>query len=266
MNNKNKQEIAILYSGGADSTLVAILMANKFKTIHLLTFYTSFMTNVERTKINVEKIKIKFKDVNFIHKIISIDKTYNIINGTNYLQDLFKYRLFKVYSFNLNLRISMMVATILYCKKYKIKRVAHGANRYAGIIMPSQMEEVLKQIDLLFKRNDITKINPVYDYKDKHPILNISLSPQVINKKSQNIKNTTPDVSKKLYELGIVNTPDIKKSNNTKYSNQVQCGLELLHMIWYRFYFFQLYDYYTFKKLSADYTKDKLEVARRILN
>ena len=94
--NKNK-EIAILYSGGADSTVVAILMARKFKKIHLLTFYTSFMTNVEKTKINVGKIKTGFKHVNFIHKIINIDKIHNIINRTNYLRDLFKYKLFKLF-------------------------------------------------------------------------------------------------------------------------------------------------------------------------
>ena len=263
--NKNK-EIAILYSGGADSTVAAILMASKFKKIHLLTFNTSFLTNVEKTKINVGKIKTKFKHINFIHKIINIEKIYNLINRTNYLQDLFKYKLFKVYSFDLNLRLSMMIATILYCKRYNIKNVAHGINRYAGIEIPSQMKNVLEQFNLLFKRNEITLLNPVYDYKDKHPFLRVNLDPKIFNENIQNAIRTIPDTSKKLYELGITNTKDIKMLNTTKYSNQVECGLYFFHIIWCRFYFFQLYDYHTFKKLSVDYTKDKLEVARKIFN
>ncbi|MFH1642430.1 MAG: 7-cyano-7-deazaguanine synthase [Nanoarchaeota archaeon] len=262
--NRDK-EIVILYSGGADSTLVAALMASKYKRIHLLTFYTYFMTNVEQTRINVQKLMKKFKHVEFIHKIINIDKIYRIIRKNGYLHDILKYGTFKFYMFNLDLRISMITNTILYCKKNKIDNVAHGANKYSGIIAPSQTKEIMKQIDKLFSSEGITKINPVYDYQDRHPILNLNLDYEIISREEQSIRTKIPEVSKRLYELGLVNIKDVKELNSTKYSTQVEFGLEFFYMIWYMYYFFQLYDYVTLKKLSISYFQEKLKVIKKLI-
>jgi len=75
MINKSKN-VCVLFSGGSDSTLTAALLAKDFKNIHLLTFKFSGIVLPEKSSVNAMRLKNFFKNTNFLHKIIDVDKYF----------------------------------------------------------------------------------------------------------------------------------------------------------------------------------------------
>ncbi|NUM89457.1 MAG: 7-cyano-7-deazaguanine synthase, partial [Bdellovibrionales bacterium] len=74
----------VLYSGGTDSTCVAALLAERFREIHLLTFYERGTEKSAVPRGNVEKLRQKFPLVSFVHELISTDRLVEFIAYENY--------------------------------------------------------------------------------------------------------------------------------------------------------------------------------------
>ena len=66
------KEIAVLYSGGTDSTAAVVSIAKQFNKIHLITFKHSGLFSIESSRSNVEKLREKFEKVEFVHNILEI--------------------------------------------------------------------------------------------------------------------------------------------------------------------------------------------------
>ena len=79
---EKSEKVAILYSGGTDSTCAASILTEKFREIHLITFKRLGFSCLENSNYNVNNLKEKFPNTIFIHRIISIDVLSKYINNT----------------------------------------------------------------------------------------------------------------------------------------------------------------------------------------
>ena len=76
-------EVALLYSGGTDSTYTATLMTKIYDRIHLLSYDRFGFSNAEYSRVNIHKLKEKFGEERFVHNIINIDKEFTILELAN---------------------------------------------------------------------------------------------------------------------------------------------------------------------------------------
>jgi hypothetical protein len=63
------QQVSIFFSGGADSTYSAVLLAQAFDRVHLLTFTHDGMASGEKSQINAERLHDRFNDKIVYHRI-----------------------------------------------------------------------------------------------------------------------------------------------------------------------------------------------------
>jgi len=169
MENK-EDEICIMFSGGLDSTLSAVISTNKSKKLHLLTFDNGAHLYFKKAVTTVNKLRKYFYKNEFIHKIICIRDLIKILRK-NIKEELIDYK--SPLIIDICCRLSMVTKTIIYCLENNISNSADGSsyeqsmrdNRFIGfkggaIENSSYMGEMTK----LFRKYGIIFYNPVYNF------------------------------------------------------------------------------------------------------
>lgn len=132
------KEIAMRFSGGKDSTLSALRVAQEFDRVHLLTFRQEMMQNVERSKENVPKLQEMCEGkTTFIHKIIDFGQLVSrIFYGKGYFHDLLRYGTLARVPICTACDFSMTVRTVKYCVDNGITSACDGGNKteFAGYL------------------------------------------------------------------------------------------------------------------------------------
>jgi hypothetical protein len=154
-------EIALMYSGGLDTTVSAAILAKRFKRVHLITFDNGVCIRKRSSLIHVADLKNKFGEDKFIHKIISSADLFAKIR-----KGIWGY--FRQYNsplvFDLCCRLSMETALVIYCLKNNIQHAA-DSNNVAQDAIFLQQADYLKIVDNFFKGYGINLIHPVYDHE-----------------------------------------------------------------------------------------------------
>ena len=110
----NNEEIVVLFSGGTDSTLTAALMAEEFRKVYLITYDRFGLFSITNPKINVEKLKNKFGDNKFTHKVIRLDRLFKFVSYERYLRNFIRYRFFLLSTCGL-CKLAMHIRTVIFC-------------------------------------------------------------------------------------------------------------------------------------------------------
>lgn len=166
--NKNK-EIALMYSGGLDTTYAALQLAQEFSKVHLLTFCNGFCVRVDASKKHVLMLQEKFGKDKFKHHIILIGDIFSFLRK-DLLKDILKYR--SPLLFDLCCRLSMEVATIFYCLERGIKYATDGNNPATQGEIFLQQEKYLKVVGDFFFQYSIQHIHPHRRLESRKDILN----------------------------------------------------------------------------------------------
>jgi hypothetical protein len=140
-------EIVLMYSGGLDTTYIAVQLAKKYEKVHLLTFCNGFCVRPESSRENISILKDKFGAFRFEHSIIPIGDIFSFLRK-NILKDMIRYR--SPLLFDLCCRLSMETAMVLYCLDKKIKHAADGSNPKTQGQMFIQQEGYLREVDKFF--------------------------------------------------------------------------------------------------------------------
>ena len=80
-----KKEIALMYSGGLDTTYAALQLAEEFSKVHLLTFCNGACIRVDASKKHALMLQDKFGRDKFEHSIISVAKILSFIKKIEFL-------------------------------------------------------------------------------------------------------------------------------------------------------------------------------------
>ena len=219
---------AVLFSGGTDSTNAALYAASEYGTVHLITYDRLGFYNIGASTVRANKLSMIFKDKNFIHKIINIDKFYKKICYRNYIRDVFRHRLMLLLNCGL-CKLAMHWQMILYCIDNKINAVYDGSN--IEMLDPSQNKNIVTEMENMYKKFGIKLYYPVY-YKSKE------------------IRE------KKLYDLKISEKKEIKWTKDT-WKIQPFCTQEKLFVTYHKY---RIYGFYMQKAelLHQKYEKEML--------
>jgi tRNA(Ile)-lysidine synthase TilS/MesJ len=233
----NDREICVLFSGGSDSTLTAALLADKFKKLHLITCKFSGMFNPSKSTINLERLRKKFSNNEFVYSIIDIEEYFRKYLYENYLKNFFKYGLY-IENVCLACKLAMFTGAVKYCLENKLNYIASGANKTSGIVFADQMEENLEVLKKMLQKFSIEYITPTYEIKHSDWTL---------------------------YDLGITPVKQVKWPSPEAYKEQPGCYFGKMHSIIVHGYFFPFYGKEKFHKLVHRNFLNKLKVVEEML-
>jgi len=157
------EDIAVLYSGGTDSTLAAAISAERFRKIYLVTYDRFGLFETENTRGAAQDLMTRFGEDRIHHDILRYDGLFRFTSYENYLANLYKHRFFLLSTCGL-CKLAMHVRTIVYCIDNKIQHACDGANKGMDLF-PAQMDCVLKELKKLYGRFGISYSNPVFNYE-----------------------------------------------------------------------------------------------------
>ena len=198
-----KKEASVNFSGGSDSTLAAALMCEEFKKVHLLTVYHKVTPReqVEKSKINAERLVDKYGEDRVVHKFFDIEEIFkSIYYGPvlRYLGDIIKYGTFLNPFFCHSCQLAMFTNAIIYDIENGVRVAADGYKREKSHIYITMADKGVAETKKFFAEYGIEYMNPVYD-----------------------IVRTDWE----LYDLGITNKRDVKWPHETvKFSTQAMCS------------------------------------------
>jgi 7-cyano-7-deazaguanine synthase in queuosine biosynthesis len=225
------EKVAVLYSGGSDSVLAAAVLAKDFEQLHLLTFtYSGIAEGAERSTVNVERLRRKFPDREFVHSIFYQDKLLKTILTHRKLRDFLKYRLFVVAMCPI-CKITMHTRTLVYCLDHGIKHVADGANQARGRSYPEQVRPVMQQYARFYKPYGIAYTSPIYDMP--------------------------PRTDHILHEMGIYPYPNVKTDVEANALIEPNCDYKSLYHTVSVGYYKNLYGDDVFEEITIRYYEEK---------
>ncbi len=222
-----QESLAILYSGGTDSTCVAALMAESYRRIHLLTFDRSGFHQIQNTRLGAQRLIERFPEVHFEHRILKIDRIFNRLAFKAYLPRLRRFGLRMLQNCTF-CALANHFRTLHYCLEHGIRVVADGATRELRFL-PSHMVQPIERMRSLYAEYGIEYLTPVYDFDipreidffdklrmEKDGQEGVEVEPQ---------QNTT---GRHLHELGLLPSENIKGSALDR-RLQYRCFQYVLH-------------------------------------
>lgn len=252
--------VAILFSGGTDSTLTAALLQKNFKVVHLVTYDRFGFHSTNNTSTQVEMLKKKYGEDRFIHTYHNVDKLFKYISYENYFNNLIKHGLFNLSTCGL-CKLSMHVRTIKYCLDNNIKYVADGANQ-AMSMEPAQMKSVINELRNMYLHFNINYFNPVFEMAgpaDEGFIekSNLQIIKSSFNNMSPAQMPPTLTPGHKLHQLGLAPSPNVKGTDYDR-KRQPRCFQFILFNIFAIKYFLATKTYKQYTEMTTKYYKDKI--------
>lgn len=164
-----KESVLVEYSGGLDSTLTAMLMAQKFKRVLLVTYNASWTIGVNNSRKNVQHLINLFPDCIIEHRIINATKLRNDLWG-NFKGFTKDYSTFcnggPPGIICLGCKISMLVLSIMICNEENIGFIANGLTGTQSD-HPEHMPPVINRFSKFMQEYGIFYVNDVYYIKTR---------------------------------------------------------------------------------------------------
>jgi hypothetical protein len=229
------QQVSLFYSGGADSTYSAALLAQRFDRVHLLTFTHDGMGNSQKPKINADRLQERFGDRIVWHLVDGNDLWRQL-----YLDDFARER--ARYGAFLNTGaceccyLSWNAIAAVYNRRHGITHLAVGIDRDHSGFIYSAGDEGIEVMRRFHAEYGVHFFLPVYD---------------------------EPQTDVRLYEMGITSEKHTRRPYQfyTTATTQGTCEFGLGH---------RLFAQYTVVRHSPDarqamahaYFGEKLEICR----
>jgi hypothetical protein len=238
MSNK-KEEVSLLFSGGWDSTLAAYKLCERFRKVHLLTYYHSNSAFTENSKVNVNKLRNKFGRDKIVHRIIDIDQLKEKLYHGTWRQDRKKYGLFLINCECSACRIAMFARTIIYNLENNISYLAAGEVETAPLHVIAGLSDKLDELKIeLCNDFGIVYLKPVYYEKNPH---------------------------KRLFEFGLIDTEVKHIKFPYEYlfhETQPTCYIGPFSFIFNKFYYFPYHGKKAYEVNKLKYFIEKREEAK----
>lgn len=224
---------ALLYSGGSDSSLAACLLAQEFPTVYLNTFMRFGFMAVGDSSVHYERMKDRFPNTDFIHKIIPVGKFYAEVESHNYFSGLKKFGFMSFASCGI-CKVSLHWRNLLFCLENGIRYAADGAVVDAEEFAEQNPRILMPELKSFYKDFGVELVHPVYQE---------GLSTE-----------------ESLYDLGITDQPHIKR---TKKDKQILCSQQIGFAMFMRTYL-QWNTFEEYEKTYRTYLKTKLDHLRTL--
>lgn len=156
-----KGKVTVLFSGGMDSSAVALFYLKKGCKVQLITFDNGAERDMDNPRIRADLIKRKF-GTQCSWKLLSSRELFHRIAIKNLEKDIKNYG-------NLiccGCKLAMLAELIIYCKKHGIKIIADGFEK-GQVYYPEQHPDYISATDSFAKGFGISYEHPVYKMSAK---------------------------------------------------------------------------------------------------
>ncbi|QDK40068.1 hypothetical protein DOM21_01060 [Bacteriovorax stolpii] len=258
--NPSGKAVAILFSGGTDSTLTAAMLQENFEKVHLVTYDRFGFHATDNTAVQTKALKEKYGEERFVHTFLNVDKLFQHVSYENYFENIKKHGLFNLSTCGL-CKLSMHVRTIKYCIDNEVYFVADGANQ-AMTMEPAQMKPVIDEMKRMYAHFGITYFNPVFemDGPEDKDFINKSNAKLLARESDYSVASfeneKTPGF--KLYKMGLAPSPNVKGSDYDK-KRQPRCFQFIIFNIFALKYFMANKTYEEYTDLTTKFYSDKIK-------
>ena len=242
MTPSEPRSVAVMYSGGTDSTYTAQLMAEQFDRVHLVTYRRKGMFNVESSDTNFRKLVDRWGEEKFVRppNFPSVDKLFRQLSYGHYWRDLFRHGLFTLTTCGI-CKLAMHMRTMVYCLDNDVRCVRDGANQNM-YIFPAQMPDVVQKLRDLYARYGIEYDNPVFEYADTQGMSFGSRLFGTNPNRPDPLQAGVRTTGTELYSLGILPSADVKGTAIDR-SMQARCFQFVLFNVFARWYYLPRHSY-----------------------
>ena len=263
------KELALVYSGGTDSTCVAALKAGEYERIHLLTYREYGTRGAPSPVCNVEKLRAKFGPDKFVHRLLDIDHLLREISRDRYPSYLARHGFFMLSSCGFS-SLSWHTRTLIYCLEHGISTVADGLTRELPHF-PGHMDAVVDAFGELYAEFGVNYVNPVRDWPapadprfldrlivDRHHELAHTLEGFSEDPRTEGRSTEVPGTTGwYLYEQGLMPHPNVK-GTDMDHSMQHACYPFVLFNIFAFWYYLSWHDYGQYERRMSALFREKI--------
>lgn len=213
------RRLAVMYSGGTDSTATVALLAEQYDEVFLLTCTHSGLRFVEYSERNIPRLRERFPKVRFHHVYLEMDALWRRVTYERYWSNLRRHGFMTLTTCGL-CKVAMHLRAMVHCIDNGITEIADGANHNMSH-SPEQMQEVLAEMRRLYARFGIAYTSPVYDYdfpRDIDWLHKLGL-PAVTGPAADDAPRFGRTTGKVLLEAGLAPEANVK---GTEYDRRMQ--------------------------------------------
>jgi len=156
----NHSTVSLMFSGGVDSTHTALILAEQYKNIHLLSYENGYGNyHISRTNKRAKELHKFYPNV-FSHSIISIQYLFDRLVASTVVEDYKKYK--SGFIWCMGCKIAMHTQSIIYNVINNIHAMTDGSSKDTEE-MVEQMQPSLSKIKMFYKKYDIDFFVPAYN-------------------------------------------------------------------------------------------------------
>ncbi len=153
------KEVSLMFSGGVDSTITAITLAEQYRHVHLLTYGNAHgHYHMERSAKRAEELNAKFGN-KFTHRLIPIEDLFRQMVLDTLEEDYKKYG--SGFIWCLGCKMTMHTRSIMYDLTYGIQHACDGSSQDTDE-MVEQMVVSITLIKQFYEKNGIDFSVPTY--------------------------------------------------------------------------------------------------------
>ena len=276
---KPEGQVAVLFSGGTDSTLTSALVQERFERVHLVTYNRMGFHSTENTGVNAEMLKDRYGHERFHHEIIRVEKLFKWISYERYIRNTMRHGLYMLSTCGL-CKLAMHMRTVKYCVDNGIEHVADGANQ-AMSMFPAQMAPVIERMQEMYSHFGLTYGNPVFElegHDEKGYIddansqflgMGLGRNPADGTLPAWEPPPTTREPTRntageRLFQIGLAPMPDVKGSKYDQ-KRQPRCFQFILFNMFAIKYFTAEKSYEEYRDGTVRFFDDKIQRATDVL-
>jgi len=170
-------DVVLMYSGGLDSTAAALLLCERFDTVHLLTYsYGYGQLFLNWSKKGYRSLVEALGPKRFVHVIGSCKQLFQQTLVRSIVSDWKRYR--SRFIWCMACKLAMHASNIIYCLDHRISAAADGSSRETNYYV-EQMEESLNAIAALYSEYGIEFLTPVYEMNSRDEKIKLLASNQI---------------------------------------------------------------------------------------
>ena len=262
------KEIAVLYSGGTDSTCVAFLMAKEVDKVHLLVYKRFGLFSIDNIATNAKKLRERFGEDKFVYKVIDLNRLFKEVSYAKYWHNLKNYGFFMLSTCGL-CKLAMHIRTLIYCLENNIKYVCDGANKNAGAgYFPAQMLEVIDLIEEMYAQYGVSYSRPVFDFDEPKGITwvdKLGLEKLQLSSIDTGKEETELTSGKILFKENLFPRENVK-GTKIDHKMQARCFQLILFNIFLYWYYLPVHGSSKYKETAVNFYQEKVEYFRALID
>jgi hypothetical protein len=228
--NDPDRGVAVLYSGGTDSTASAALLAERFDEVHLLTFDRHGFHDAGNSGRNVALLAARFPDTRFVHRVLETSALGAWISEHKRWKHLREHGFMTLQACG-HCALANHLAGLAWCQRHGLGHLADGIT-HDWPFFPGHMDSVIERLRALHASFGVRYLTPVLHCEIDKPLRYIDKLTGAVAPEPPPEADTTGRI---LQRLGLSQRANYKGTDQDRKS-QAHCRqfmLPNLYIYWY---------------------------------